>query len=356
MAIKNKAKKEKNELIFKYQKQDIIKKLGRILGDDFKQYRQDFDKTQNYLKTKFVPDFPLTISLELVNRCNLNCIMCYPEHHRKTKKELSVESLKKIFKECKKNKLPSIILGLGAETLVYGNIKLVLTMIKKAGIQDIFFGTNGVLLNLAVSELLVKNKITRVEISLDAVNSDTYKKIRGFDRLKIVEANINQFLALRKKHHSQLPIVRLCFVVMEENKKETRAFINKWKNKADYVDFQRCADLSSVKQLIKINPKEIVNSFCAYPFYSLNIWADGSVSPCCSFYGEYLKLGNIHQQTLKEIWQGEKIRKIRQEIAEKKFNPVCQNCFYFRDKDLIDSRFKKDSKIHEQKETPEREK
>ena len=339
MVIKNKAKKEKNELIFKYQKQDIIKKLGRILGDDFKKYRQDFDKTQNYLKTKFVPDFPLTVSLELVNRCNLNCVMCYKEHHQQPEAELDLKVLKKIFVECKKNKLPSMILGLGAETLVYRNIKKVLEMVREAQIQDVFFGTNGVLLNDEIIDLIIKNKISRVEISIDAATAETYNKVRRVPVFERVEENLNKLIAARKKQKSQLPIIRLCFVVLDINRHETQLFLKKWRHKVDYIDFQRCVDFSEMHRPLKINKNIISNSFCSYPFYSLNIWADGSVSPCCSFYGEKLKIGDIRQQTLKEIWDSNQMKKIRQELAEKEFNPVCQKCLYSRDRKIIDKEF-----------------
>ena len=336
-----KIKKENNDFIFKYQKKDVNVKLSGILGEDFKKYREDFEKTQNYIKTKFIPDFPITVSLELLNRCNLNCIMCYKKHHRQPKAELTLDVLQKIMNECKENKLPSIALGLGAEILMYKNIKELLSMVKTAGIQDIFFGTNGVLLNDELIELIVKNKITRVKISLDAATKETYKKIRGFDLLKRVEENIEKIIACKKKYNRSLPMIRLSFVVMDINRHETQRFVDKWKNKVDYIDFQRCIDFSHVDKPIEINQQVIKDSFCAYPFYSLNIWADGAISPCCTFYGRKLIFGNIYNETLKNIWQSEKMKKIREHIVSKRFNPVCQRCLYFRDKDIIDSSFQK---------------
>ncbi|MEK6845510.1 MAG: DegT/DnrJ/EryC1/StrS family aminotransferase, partial [Nanoarchaeota archaeon] len=332
-------KKEINTFIFKYQKEDVNEKLGRILGEDFRKYRERFNKTQRYQETKFVPDFPLCLSLELVNRCNLNCVMCYKPHHSQPFAELSLETIQKIADECKKEGMPSLILGLGAETLIYPKAKEVLEIIRKSGVIDVFFGTNGVLLNDNIINAIFENQISRVEISLDAATPETYKKVRGYDLLPRIEANIEKLLEAKKVRNSQLPVIRLCFVVMDINKHETQQFIDKWKDKADYIDFQRCVDCSKIDQEAKIDSEAIKNSFCSQPFYSLNIWGNGNVTPCCSFYGEKLVIGNIHQQSLKEIWEGEKMKVIREQILTKRFNPTCQKCLYFRDNENIEKSF-----------------
>ncbi|MFH1536888.1 MAG: radical SAM/SPASM domain-containing protein [Patescibacteria group bacterium] len=335
-------RKEVNKFIFKYQKEDVNEKLTSILGNDFKKYREDFNKTQNYLKTKFIPDFPITISLELINRCNLNCIMCYKKHHTEPRAMLGLEIIKKIMDECREHKMPSMILGLGSETLMYNKVKGVIKKTREAGIQDVFFGTNGVMLSEDIIKSVIKNKISRVEISIDAATAETYNRVRRVPVFEKVEENINKLVELKRKFNTPLPVIRLCFVVMDINEHETGQFIKKWKNKVDYIDFQRFIDFSQVGKPVppgKIEKEVIKNSFCSYPFYSLNIWANGDISPCCTYYGKELVIGNIHRDKLKEIWNGEKIKKIREQISLKKFNPVCQKCLYFRDKNLIDSSF-----------------
>lgn len=335
--MKRKIKKEINDFIFQYQKGNVNEKLVSLLGSSFKKYRDDFDKTQNYLKTKFIPDFPLTLYIELVNRCNYNCIMCYKKHHQEPRAELDLKTLQKIINEAKKNNLPSINLGMGAEMFLHKDIKKVIKMVKEAGIQDIFLSTNAALLNDELIELIVKSKITRVKISLDAATLETYKKIRRGSDLKKVEDNIDKIIACRKKYNSPLPLIRLSFIVMDSNFKEIPQFINKWKDRVDYIDFQRCFDFSYIDKEAKIDPKALRNSFCSGPFYSLSIWANGDVTAFCSFYDLKLIVGNVHEESLEEIWSGDKIKKIREQISSKNFNPICQKCLYFQDKNLIEN-------------------
>lgn len=64
-------------------------------------------------------------------------------------------------------------------------------------------------------------------------------------------------------------------------------------------------------------------------FYALFIRPNGDVSPCC-LVPEPINLGNIHNNTLKEIWNGE----VRNEFLklhlrkERHKNMHCKGCVY----------------------------
>lgn len=333
----NKVVKENNQYIFKYQKEDINQRLGVILGEEFVKYREDFDKTQDYINTKYTPPFPLSITLDLENKCNLNCIMCANNFRDTPKASLSLDTLKKIMDECHEYKMPSLIFGLGSEPMMYKDTGKVIEMANKAGIIDIFFGTNGTLLNDDIMETLIKNKVSRIMISLDAATKETYKKVRRADLLGKIEKNIDRLIELKEKHKSQLPFIRVCFVVLDVNAHECADFVGKWKNKVDYVDFQRHIDFSYMNRPVKIDFDIIQDAFCWYPFYSLNIWANGDVTPCCSLYDRDFVVGNVHDQGLKEMWDSKKMVAIREQLVTKKFRPTCQKCLYFRDREIIDN-------------------
>lgn len=330
--VKKKCKKEENKRIYKYQKRDVNNKLASVLGDDFIKYRSNYNKTINYPKSKFIPGFPITLYLEPYNRCNLNCAMCYKKHHQEPRAELSLMTIEKIIAECKKNKLSALILTLGSEILLYKDIKKLINLAGRAGIIDVHIGSNGVLLDEKIAGLIIKNKITRLKISLDAATNEIYKQIRiGSPGLEHVEANINKLIELKNKAKSPFPAIRLCFVVMDINKHEIPEFISKWKDKVDYIDFQKYFDSSSVDNASQIKLDDKKYTFCALPFNSLSVWADGMITPCCSFLGKEMALGNIYKQSLGEVWQGDKIKEIRAQIANKQLNVVCQKCLQYSD-------------------------
>ncbi|MFK7827636.1 MAG: SPASM domain-containing protein [Oligoflexales bacterium] len=54
------------------------------------------------------------------------------------------------------------------------------------------------------------------------------------------------------------------------------------------------------------------NSFCSAPFSQLVLKPDGNVSPCCYLY--HVKLGNLKEKSLLDIWNDKPIQKMRSEF------------------------------------------
>ena len=59
------------------------------------------------------------------------------------------------------------------------------------------------------------------------------------------------------------------------------------------------------------NQSHFAKQYCEYPWTSLSVMADGSVVPCTQDYDVEMVLGNVREQTLEEIWNGEKYREFR---------------------------------------------
>ena len=139
----------------KISKKDQIEIIREKKGIEFEKYREKYNDSLNYQNNYKILDFPITVTLEMINKCNLKCIMCYTDHHKKTKATLSLEDLDKFLNECKNFKTPAIIIGLASEILLYKGIKEVVTKITKANFLDVMFSTNATLLNEEMSKFLI---------------------------------------------------------------------------------------------------------------------------------------------------------------------------------------------------------
>ncbi len=64
-------------------------------------------------------------------------------------------------------------------------------------------------------------------------------------------------------------------------------------------------------------------TFCAYPFNTIFLGADGGVKPCCS---SGAILGDINKQSIQEILQGPIAQGLRQSIIEERWHPTCEQC------------------------------
>ena len=118
--------------------EELTKKYGQRFIDyrnRYKKYLEDKDHNTNY-------NYPMTVVLELVNRCNLECVMCYQGwRNDASKSQLSEKELDKLFDDFKQNKLESLMISV-SEPLLYKGISKVLNRAKEAEIMDVFLFTN----------------------------------------------------------------------------------------------------------------------------------------------------------------------------------------------------------------------
>ena len=341
----------------------LTKKFGKRFSDYRKEYFRILNSsTDNY---NYVPDYPLNVLVEVVNKCNLECIMCLASHRKGPTTVISEKTISKLFNEFKENNLPALMFGAGDEPLMFSDIDKMWDVANSAGIMDIFIFTNGTLLNEEMCKKILDHKISRVYISLDAATEETYAKIQlknknieedtvGNNKLKIIkedgnrlssiEENIKRLIALRDIRGLELPQIRLSFAVQHKNKHEIELFKKKWGNVVDFIEFQQTMNIDFDK-LSRLSEEErwkrrkplFKNNYikdCKAPFHSATVYADGSVIPCCTFQGKNLTLGNINgipelgipAQSLKELWNGKKINELREQFRTGELNIVCQHC------------------------------
>ena len=325
---------------------DFEKDMAEVHGPRFIEYRKNFRKSLNCDKNGYLPDFPITVQLELINRCNLSCVMCYTVNHTTPKAVLSIDTIKKMMAEAKQHDLPALMVGMGSESLLYKDMDGLIDACKEGGVMDFFFASNGVLMNEKVSQMLIDKGVARCWVSLDAATPETFEKIRGKDELDIIEANIRRLCEMKKEQGARFPNVRVSFCVQKDNAHEREAFVKKWRGIVDHIDFQQLTDFEHIDELFEegdvsepldVPPEvDLDNPVCQYPFNSLNVWANGEVTPCCNFFGRKLVMGNANTDSLKEIWDGEKMEAIRDEFRTGNLNPTCRVCLCSRTQENFD--------------------
>lgn len=316
-----------NELHLKKNESDaFLSELYKIHGERFAKYREDWDRT---CAQEFVSDFPLHLELEINNYCNLKCKMCHFAkyfHNPGKKKDMDLDLLDVILEQCK-GRLPAVLIGSGAESLLHPQIEEIIGKFYDAEIMDIIVSTNGLLLTEKIVDLLIALQIARITISVDAVSQHVYKKIRG-GNLALVEKNILRLIKAKEKASSQLPYLRLTFVMQPENMHEEEAFRKKWTGVADRIDFQKLLIIDGDDIESKVSNADIKNN-CAHPFQRVTIDFNGDVYPCCTYYKKYLKLGNIKESSIQYLWKSQKMEKLRQSLKERKYFKACRKCLNY---------------------------
>lgn len=330
-------------ILKKYSKDDpeliLQNELYKKFGDRFLDYREKYNRMLKDEHHKQLLDYPLSVVLELVNRCDLECVMCYQGFRNDTNKVTVNESvLDKIFDDFKKNELSALMLT-ASEPLLYKNIGHVLKRAEEAKIMDTFIFTNGSLLDRKKSEMIINSCVTRLFVSIDAATEETYDKVRipvgknrlQSNRLELLEKKIKDFIKLRNELGKKLPLTRVSFVALKENQHEIEKFKEKWKGIVDSVEIQRETSINLYKDIETLEkdksyiPKNIDYN-CNKPWGDMAIYSDGRVGPCCNLVGRMSPIGNVNEKTVFEIWNGETMSKLREGFKNNSPNDICKIC------------------------------
>ena len=327
-----------------------------------------------------VPTRPLHFQLEPATGCNLRCQMCQvPDYGPDQRKHMPLEKFKHIFDQIR----PIRVALSGAGEPFLNPDLLGIIRYAHAGGANVLTTTNFTLCGNKIENILGSG-LSLLKISLDAVTSQTYKKIRGLDLFGRIIRSIEELQRLKRKRGLTAPYLRLQFVLQHDNLDEIVTMVDLAKDlDANAVYFQpletllipdRKAELTRgvefedlqtrlakardradelgvetnagilVKSLHSYFrkyepgiPPEPPQRICLLPWFSLYITVDGDVRPCCSFgEGETLVLGNLFEESFSEIWNGLKYRDLRQRALDRSLSyTVCRNCTPNRLRDWV---------------------
>ena len=195
------------------------------------------------------------LRISVTEDCNLKCIYCIDENNILStchKDILTNDEIIKIATQCADLGIKKIRIT-GGEPLVRKNIEnLIYELNNIDGIEEIYITTNGVLLHDKI-ENLKNDGLTGVNISLDSLNKDRFKKLTKFDKLSNVLSSIDKCLELGLK-------VKINTVIVDDiNKDEIIDFVNLTKDKDLYIRFIELMPIGAAKKHKGTSNEEILN-------------------------------------------------------------------------------------------------
>jgi len=112
------------------------------------------------------------------------------------------------------------------------------------------------------------------------------------------------------------------------NKNDTDRWIEYWKDKADLLEVWTPHNWVTGRKYRKVQKRK--QKTCGRPWKTpLQIQADGTVNMCCFDFNGQLLLGDLKNQSLKEIFNSNMIKKIRRCHTTGDFKGsglICANC------------------------------
>lgn len=300
-------------------------------SNKYKEYRKKWEIYPSLLK---ITDFPMHIDIETSSFCNLECSMCARTQKVKQgtwrkNKNLDFDLFKKIIDEGAKLGLYAINLNNFGEPLLNKNIPEMIKYAKDKGIIDIFFHTNGILLKKNISRKVVEAGLDRIIISIDSPIKEKYEQIRKGAIFDVVIQNLKDLAETRNEMGLDSPLIRINMIKFPDlTKDEVELAKNFFLNYADSIGFLELEDYNEDKLKRVKFKKDYVSSFiCPQLFTRLSIHENGNVVPCCVDIDAEMLLGNIKNESILNIWNSNKLNKIREKHLKGKFYEI-QRCRY----------------------------
>ena len=293
---------------------------------------------RNILQKKISFDFPIRLNIEPTNYCNLSCSMC-PRELNRPFGYMDASFFREIIDESiMYGKRLIITITKDGEPLLHPELPQMIKYAKdKEAAHKINFYSNGTLLSEAKSIELIKSGLDTIHISVDAFSKETYKKIKNSQQFEIVEENVKRLVTLKKKLQSKTPLVVVKIIQTPDTRNEIKLFMNKWKGIADFIEIGKYhtwdGTLNDSNRFEPNNLSKGMNRYpCTFLWYNPVILWDGRVTTCCVDYQGKGIIGDIKEDTLAAIWQGNKLQRIRDAHLENKYDsiPLCSNCQFWK--------------------------
>ncbi len=299
------------------------------------EYRPPFELNRKPLQELLPLNKPLALCIDTSDMCNFKCEFCFQSHMSFKGQVMSMELFNKIVEDMKQFDEPFKTVNLYnlGEPLINQNLSVFIKKIKENNLAEVVqITTNASLLTQQISEEILSAGLDRITFSIYGLDDDSYNKFSSAQvSFYNIKKNIEYFYKIREDCKVHIKIAGNYF-----SEEQQRTFFELFGDMADSLYVDNAVNLWP--ELITVNGNEDNHIYgtldvekdriCPQPFYQMIIHSNGMVSPCCADYDKKVIVGDIRNESLKDIWNGERYQKLRRDILQNnlKEDTRCKKC------------------------------
>lgn len=262
---------------------------------------------------------PHELFIESTNVCNLNCLHCIQRKKTRPPRELEIEIIEQILDDMAPFKPFTTFQGQG-EPLMDKRLPQLYQMCTDRKIPTMLV-TNGTLLNKEMAAKLLQAGLQFIVWSIPGGTKKVYEKMETGAKFSTILRNIVGFLRVQKELGYEHVRVRTLYVDTghEEDKKRYVEMYNKLP--IDKVTVQKYFNYYGDDEWSQISgqgtfdnsnePHLSVVKNCKKPWAFCTVRAEGTVTACITDYNAKCVVGDLHEQRILDIWNGEKYQAMR---------------------------------------------
>lgn len=321
-----------------YMKFDEIEE--RIKSGELINRVQVFDELE-----KIRSEFPVVYNIETTNRCNMRCKMC-PRTTMMTRQieDIDRETFLKVVdqikphskdewdrwkKYCEKkygiketdeaseNHFFLYIISKVIQLHGYGdplldkNMAEYVEILKEKGFSS-YFSCNPANINLDLTYKMLDAGLDYIKYSIESVDDDIHKQIRG-EASNFTESfeKIKKVLEYKHEYNLDTTIVITMLDLNRKNQKEDYDKLLRAFEGLDVYIYLKSEDCQWYRKDFHGTKSIHWSEICKHPWMTMTIKSNGEATMCMEDFNNEIVFGNVHQNTLKEIWDGELYMKFR---------------------------------------------
>ena len=308
--------------------------------------------------------------IEVTTACNLNCQTCIRHSWSDPAAHMPDATFERILQSLDTlPQLERVVFTSFGEPFYHPRFLDRVAAIRQRGLA-VTIGSNGLLLSDSTWRQLINLGVDQVIVSIDGVNPQTYADLRGAQLSQVLH-NIQRLKTLKEELHAPFPNLGIEFVVLRDNVAELpglcdlaaqlnagRVIVSNVLPYTAEMYAQKLYDYAPQPPLkaqgwpihsgawVRWGNLELPRMHwgaeprCRFIHdHAAVIGWDGEISPCYALSHSYeyyaidgtpkqvsrLSFGNIHQQSLSEIWMSEEYTHYRSEVRAYHF-PSCPDC------------------------------
>ncbi len=311
------------------------------------------DRVEAWLSGERIP--PITIDCALTRRCNYRCVYCYGQLQANDEMKMTRDVIFRFLDDAAAIGVKAVSFVSDGESTCSPHLYEAIIRGKGNGL-DMALGTNGYLLQMdRLGEILPC--LTYIRYNISAATPDRYAEIHGchercftkvietiretarLKRMEQLDVTIGLQMVLMPEFADQIiPLAILgkslgvdYFVIKHCSDDENGALGVDYHKYYSMIDILKDAEaLSTSDYMVKAKWSKILSGGhrcydrCFGPPFITQFSGSGLVAPCGMLFNSRYKdfhIGNLAENSFREIWQSERYWKVMSMIASDRFNP-----------------------------------
>ena len=282
--------------------------------------------TENWRFTLLVPD---VIRIEPSSACNIRCVHC-PTGQGYYKGNIMSEDTFNIIMDNLKDNVPRVVVMYhGGEPLLCKNIWDWVARLKHLGVKKVKTVTNGTLMDIESVKRIITCGLDEIEISLDGESKEENEAIRQGSNTDQVIENVARLVDIKYGLGSDTPdiyITNTQFSVLRQLVPGIPEYLKEAFSVAVNYKIAQAITWPGLHGGGFQPTTSIVDGNCPHLNETMTIRANGDVVACCYDITSGYVLGNVISESLENIRNGKRCKRVYDGLKNVKPVKICKGC------------------------------